>query len=77
MKLIPDWKKVVTKAWSFHLMALVSILNILELLELVLPAMDGILPVAPGTFTALSLAVSVLAKIARLIKQKSVSGEDE
>lgn len=77
MKLVHNWKTIAKDAWSFRLMALVSILNALELAELVLPFMDGVLPVAPGTFTALSLAVSILAKVARLIKQKTISGDDE
>ena len=44
------------------------------MLEIVLPALDGILPVPPLTFAILSGFATAAAFVSRLVAQRSVSG---
>ena len=65
--LIPDWKRVLRKAWSVRLMAVASILSGCEA---VLPYTESILP--RGTFALLSFVIVTLALFARFIAQKEL-----
>lgn len=69
MRLIDGWRAVLRKAWSIRLMLLAGLLSGLEV---VLPLLDGILPIPPGIFAALSFVTVAAAFIARVIAQKDL-----
>jgi hypothetical protein len=65
--MVPDWKRVLRKAWSIRLMVLAGVLTGCET---ILPLYADSLP--RGLFAVLSMAVIVLAMIARLVVQKEM-----
>jgi hypothetical protein len=67
MNLIPDWKRVLRKAWSLRLMLLAAVLSGVEV---VLPFFTAAVP--PGVFAAVSFVVVAAAFMARLTVQKSM-----
>lgn len=66
MRLIPNWRDVLTRAWSVRLMLLAAVLSGVEI---ILPfiGMSGWLP--DGLFAAFSFLVVAGAFIARFISQ--------
>ena len=69
MKFVPNWKRVLLHSWSFHINVLVAVTSAAD---------AGISYWVDGRISA-SLAVAVtslVASLARLIKQETVSGED-
>lgn len=66
MKLVENWQAVVKRAWS---MWLIAVATLLQVLEIIVPEYDDVLPKWSV------IAVLVAAFFARLIKQKSVSGD--
>lgn len=72
MKLVADWRRVLRHAWSVRLMILAAVLSGAEI---ALPLLAGVLPVPPLTFAALSGLATAAALVARLVAQKSVSGD--
>lgn len=73
MKLVPDWRRVLARAWSIRL---ITIAFVLTTAEVALPLADGLLPIPPGTFAVLSGLATAAAFCARLIVQKSVRGDE-
>jgi hypothetical protein len=69
MRLIDGWRAVLRKAWSIRLMLLAALLSGLEV---VLPLLDGVLPLPPGMFAALSFVTVAAAFIARVVAQKDL-----
>lgn len=69
MKLIDDWRWVVTKAWSLRLAALAALLSGLEVALAVITAYEIHTPIPSGMFAALSGLVTVAAFIARFVAQ--------
>ena len=65
--LIPDWKRVLRKAWSVRLMAAASVLSGCEA---VLPYTESFLP--RGTFALISFVIVTLALFARFVAQKDL-----
>ena len=74
MRLVDDWRAVLRRAWSIRLLAL-GILC--QALEFAWPFLDGLLPMPPGAFAGLGIAVSAAACVARLIAQKGLSNADQ
>lgn len=70
MTLLPDWKRILKKAWSVRLMALASILSGCEA---VLPYAEFILP--RGSFAAVSFVIVTAALLSRFVVQKSMSDD--
>ena len=70
MTLLPDWKRILKKAWSVRLMALASILSGCEA---VLPYAEFILP--RGSFAAASFVIVTAALLSRFVVQKSMSDD--
>jgi len=66
MKLLPDWRRVLLRAWSVRLWA-VAILFIF--VDAALPFMDGILPIPERSFAVLSGLAAVGGLVARLVLQ--------
>jgi hypothetical protein len=71
MRLVANWRAVLTKAWSVRLMATAFVLTVLEV---ALPLLDGYLPIPQYTFAALSGLATAGAFIARLVVQNNVPG---
>lgn len=73
IRLLPNWRKVIVRAWSVRLMVLAFILTALEI---ALPLMDGYLPIPQMTFAVLAGLATAGAFVARLVAQKNM-GVDE
>lgn len=69
MKLVDDWRAVVRRAWSIRLMIVAGVLSGLEV---VLPLIDGWVPLDRGVFAALSGFTVAAAFVARLVAQKDI-----
>ncbi len=67
--LIPDWKRVLTKAWSVKLMYLAGALSAIEA---VLPLFQSRIPA--GRFAIATLVVTFAAVVARLVAQPKMYG---
>lgn len=65
--LIPDWKKVLKKAWSVRLMAFASVLSGCEA---ILPYASEFLP--RGSFAGLSFLIVTGALLSRFMAQKDM-----
>jgi hypothetical protein len=71
MRLVPNWRAVLTHAWSIRLIVLAFVLTAAEV---ALPLLDGYLPIPPYTFAALSGLATAGAFVARLVAQSKISG---
>jgi hypothetical protein len=72
MKPVRNWRAVLRYAWSIRLMLLAGLLSGAEV---VLPLLDGILPIPPRLFAVLSFLSVGGAVFARFIAQKGISDE--
>lgn len=76
MTLLPDWKEVLTKAWSVRFIALAAVLSGVEVVVSVLqPTMADDMP--PGVFAALAGLVTAAALVARVLAQSEVKDADQ
>lgn len=73
MKLVSNWRAVLRHAWSVRLMVLGAVLCGAEM---ALPLLNGVLPIPPRTFAALSFVATAGAFIARIVAQQRVSGDE-
>lgn len=73
MKLVPNWRRVLSRAWSIRLILLAFLLTVAEV---ALPLLDGLLPIPPGTFALLSGLATAGAFCARLVAQKGVRSDE-
>ena len=64
MHLVPNWRDVISHAWSLRLIAIAAIL---EAIEVALPFFSDAIP--SGVFSIVGLVVSVGAMVARIIAQ--------
>lgn len=64
MKLVPEWKRLLRRAWSIRFLLLATLLGCVEAL---LPYFADQFP--RGVFAVLMVAASVAALIARLVAQ--------
>ncbi|UOD30694.1 hypothetical protein INH39_02810 [Massilia violaceinigra] len=72
MRLVPDWRAVLAKAWSLKFNAASAVLSTAEVyIALAQPA-----GVPQGMFAAIGALVSLLAFGARLLAQKEIHGND-
>lgn len=67
MNLLPNWKLVLTKAWSIRFLVLAGVLSGIEV---ALPLLGDTLPIPTGTFALLSLVITAAAFVARIVSQK-------
>ncbi|MEK1853009.1 MAG: hypothetical protein AAAC48_14355 [Phyllobacterium sp.] len=72
MKPVANWRAVLRRAWSIRLMLLAGLLSGAEV---ALPLLDGIFPIPPGVFVALTFITVGAAFVARLVVQKGLSDE--
>ena len=64
MQLVPNWREVISHAWS---MRLIGIAAVLEAVEVALPFFSDAIP--GGVFSILGMIVSIAALVARVIAQ--------
>jgi hypothetical protein len=69
--LIPNWKTILTRAWSMWAMALAVIFSAAEAALQLLTADQ--LGIPPGTFAALAAFTTAGAMLFRLLSQKGVT----
>lgn len=67
-QLLPEWKRILRRAWSIRLAALSGVLSACEA---ILPLFVDAMP--RGTFAALSLLTITGAMVARVFAQKGLS----
>lgn len=71
MKLIPNWKAVLTRAWSMWAMALAVLFSAAEAaLQILSPEFLGI---PPGIFAGLAAFITSGAMLFRLLSQKGIT----
>lgn len=70
MKLLPNWRSVLSHAWSVRLMVLAGVLSGAEV---AMPYLEGLIDLPTGVFAALSGFVTAGALLARIVAQKGVS----
>lgn len=76
MRLINDWKWVVTYAWSVRLIIVAALLSGLEVVLSVLTAMSVNPGVPAGVFAAFSGVVTFAALIARFVVQRRTEADE-
>lgn len=69
MKLVSNWRAVLTKAWSVRLMLLAAVLSGVEV---AIPFLDGYLPIPQKLFAGLAALATMLAFIARFVAQADI-----
>lgn len=74
MKLLPNWREVMVRAWSVRLL-FVSL--VFSTAEVVLPLVKDSLPIPALTFAALSGIACAGALISRFYVQKGLSGGEQ
>lgn len=67
MKLVADWRRVLTRAWSIRWMAAAAVFSGIEV---AVPFLDGYLSLPPRLFAALAGVATAVAFIARIVAQK-------
>ena len=72
MKLLPNWRSVLSRAWSVRLMVLAGLLSGVEV---AMPYLEGVIDLPSGVFAALSGLVTAAALLARVVAQKGVTNE--
>ena len=70
MELLPDWKKIARRAWSFRLTIIAALLSGAEV---VLPLFIDVLP--RNLFASLSFVAGVGAALARVVSQPRMHEE--
>lgn len=74
MKLLPNWRDVLRKAWSIKFMVLAAIMSGVEVVMSILQP-SNTLP--PGVFAALAGVVTSAALVARLLAQNEAEKHDD
>lgn len=70
MKLVEDWDKILTKAWSVKFSILAALAGGAEVaVHLVKPA-----GIPDGAFAGIAATISIIATIARVLQQQELSG---
>lgn len=74
MKLLPNWRDVLHKAWSIKFMLLAAFMSWIEVVMSILQP-SNTLP--PGVFAALAGVVTSAALVARLLAQNEAGHDDK
>lgn len=69
MRLIPNWRRVLLRAWSVRLFVLAGLL---AGVEAALPFLGELLPLSPGILAGVNLVVVMLALVARFVAQSNI-----
>lgn len=74
MTLLPDWKAIVTKAWSVKFMVLAALLSGVEVvLQILEPSVSATMP--KGLFAALAGLTTAGALVARVLAQNEADDD--
>lgn len=76
MRLVPDWRRVLKRAWSIRLLILAGILSGVEVV-LSIPDIQLWLDFPPGIFAGLSFLATAGAFVARILAQPGVFDADQ
>lgn len=68
MILLPDWRRVLVRAWSIRFMLVAGIFSGLEF---ALPYIEPIFPLDPGVFALLAFFATAAGLVSRLIAQRN------
>lgn len=74
MRLVPNWRRVLRRAYSVHFNLIAFVLGILGAVSEVWPLFDGLLPIPQLLFGILGLVFAMVGLAGRFIEQPSVSG---
>lgn len=66
---VPEWRRVLRRAWSIRLMIVAGILSGAEV---AMPLLEGVIDLPGGLFAALSGLATAGAFVARLVAQKEL-----
>ncbi len=69
MLLIPDWKLILSKAWSVKFQVAATLLSALEVVVAIINPGD----IPNGIFAGMAAAVTIMATIARVLAQKEIT----
>jgi len=69
MRLIPNWRDVLRRAWSIRF---VVIAGVLQGVEVALPLIDQVVAIPAGLFAFLSLVAVAAAFVARILAQSNL-----
>lgn len=72
MKLLPNWKEILLRAWSARLIVLAVLLSAAEA---ALPFVPQLTMIPAGLFALLTVLVAAGALAARIVVQKNIAGE--
>lgn len=75
MRLVPNWRRVLCRAYSVHFAALSFLCGLADVLANFWSLFAGILPIPPLTFAILGLVFGVAGLIGRFIPQPKISGD--
>lgn len=70
MTLLPDWKRIIKKAWSVRLLVIAGLLSGCEV---ILPMYSDVIP--RGVFAGLTIIVAIGAMVARVVVQKKLTND--
>ena len=73
MRLIPDWRTVLRKAWSVKFNVAATVFGAAEVVVAIWKP-DGM---PAGVFAGCAAAVSIFANVSRLMAQKELHGTDQ
>lgn len=71
MRLVPDWRRVLLRAWSVWCVAVIAVL---QGLDAALPLIGYALPIPENWLPWLTISIAILAALSRILPQKSISG---
>ena len=74
LELIPEWQRVIRRAWSIRL---IVIAGILSGCEVALPIIDQVVSIPRGVFAALSGLVTCGAFVSRFVAQENLKGNSD
>jgi hypothetical protein len=75
MKMIPNWKAVICRAYSVHFGALSFLFMFLGVVGDFWPLFEGLIPIPPLTFAVLGLVFGLFGLVGRFIPQPKISGD--
>lgn len=71
MRLVDNWRRVLSRAWSIWCIAFIALL---QGLDVALPVVGYALPIPEGWLPWVTLTVAILAALFRILQQRSISG---
>jgi len=73
MQLAPNWKTILTKAWSMYFMGFAALLSGIEAALAAYPDLFTVLGLSPGYAALAAMAVTFLGMLARVVAQEGIT----